>query len=234
MLTTYLKTPLTLARYRIGPAGPHLDRFTEWLEARGYQPDRVLHLLRGVHRFSCWAHRAGLPVQGLGAEAIEAFRHHLHTAQRLHYPSGNYSHLFMGARHFVAFLAATGQLTAPALIPTGSSEPPLLVAFRHWMSTHRGTTAATVHNYRLPLRDFRAALGEQPAQYDRPSLTGLYPRAGPALWQWPREDRGDCGPHVSPLSDRGGALRPWAGACDPYHRAVAAGILAYLPLRRNG
>src|SRR5882724_4013697 len=150
MLTTYLTTPLTLARYRIGPAGPHLDRFTEWLEARGYQPDRVLHLLRGVHRFSCWAHRAGLPVQGLGAEAIEAFRHHLHTAQRLHYPSGNYSHLFMGARHFVAFLAATGQLTAPALIPTGSSEPPLLVEFRHWMSTHRGTTAATVHNYRLP------------------------------------------------------------------------------------
>jgi site-specific recombinase XerD len=170
MLTTYLKTPLTLARYRIGPAGPHLDRFTEWLEARGYQPDRVLHLLRGVHRFSCWAHRAGLPVQGLGAEAIEAFRHHLHTAQRLHYPSGNYSHLFMGARHFVAFLAATGQLTAPALIPTGSSEPPLLVEFRHWMSTHRGTTAATVHNYRLPLRDFLAALGEQPAQYTAQAL----------------------------------------------------------------
>jgi hypothetical protein len=29
MLTTYLKTPLTLARYRIGPAGPHLERFVE-------------------------------------------------------------------------------------------------------------------------------------------------------------------------------------------------------------
>jgi hypothetical protein len=33
----------------------------------------------------------------LGEEAIEAFRQHLHTAQRLHYPSGNYSHLFKGA-----------------------------------------------------------------------------------------------------------------------------------------
>jgi hypothetical protein len=163
MLTTYLKTPLPLARYRIGPAGPHLDRVTEWLEARGYQPDRVLHLLRGVHRCSCWAHRAGLPVQGVGAEAIAALRQHLHTAPRLHYPSGTYRHLCMGARHFVAFLAATGQLTAPTGIPTRSSDPALLVEFRPWMSTHRGTTAATVHHYRLPRRDFLAALGEQPA-----------------------------------------------------------------------
>jgi integrase/recombinase XerD len=170
MLTTYLKTPLTLERYRVGPAGPHLNQFTEWLEARGYQPDRILHLLRGVHRFSCWAHNARLPVECLGGEAIEAFRHHLHTEQRLHYPSGNYSHLFMGARHFVTFLAATGHLTSPALIPPASCEPQLLVEFHHWMQTHRGTTAATLHNYRLPLRDFLATLGAQPAQYTARAL----------------------------------------------------------------
>jgi len=170
MLTTYLKTPLTLERYRVGPAGPHLDQFTDWLEARGYQPDRVLHLLRGVHRFSCWAHSAGLPVPALNREALEAFRHHLHSAQRLHYPSGHYGHLFLGARHFVTFLAATGHVPSPALIPPAAAEPPLLGAFRHWMLTHRGTTAATLNNYRLPLLDFLATLGDQPARYNARAL----------------------------------------------------------------
>jgi hypothetical protein len=37
MLTTYLKTPRSLAHYRAEPAGPHLDAFLGWLEARGYQ-----------------------------------------------------------------------------------------------------------------------------------------------------------------------------------------------------
>jgi hypothetical protein len=127
MLTTYLKKPVTLERYRVGPAGPHLDQFTDWLEAWGYRPDRVLHLLRGVHCFSCWAYSAGLPVQALDGEALAAFGQHLHSEQRLHYPSGSYGHLFMGARHFVTFLAATGQVTSPALLPSAASEPPLLV-----------------------------------------------------------------------------------------------------------
>ena len=29
MLTTYLKTPSTLVRYRSSPAGPHLDGFVD-------------------------------------------------------------------------------------------------------------------------------------------------------------------------------------------------------------
>jgi len=165
MLATYLKTPLTLERYRFGPAGPHLDRFTDWLEVRGYQPDRIQHLLRGVHCFSRWAHSARLPLQALDATALEAFRHYLHSQQRLHYPSGNYSHLFMGARHFVTFLASTGQSTSLASIPPVSSDPQLFVEFRHWMDLHRGTTAATVNNYRLTLLDLLETLGESPAQY---------------------------------------------------------------------
>ena len=38
MLTTYLKTPRTLACYRSGPAGPHSEMFVRWLERRGYPP----------------------------------------------------------------------------------------------------------------------------------------------------------------------------------------------------
>ena len=170
MLATYLKRPPTQEHYRFGPAGPHLDGFTDWLEARGYQPDRIHHLLRGVHRFSCWAHNAGLSLPALNAETLAAFRDHLHSQQRLHYPSGNYSHLFMGARHFVTFLATTGLGAPPAAPLPTSADPQLLVEFRHWMHTHRGTTAATLNNYRLTLLDFLHTLGEQPAQYNARAL----------------------------------------------------------------
>ena len=101
MLTTYLKTPHSLEHYRATPAGPHLDAFLGWLEARGYQRRRIQHLLRGVHRFSRWAQGAGLPVQDLDAIALEAYGQHLQGCQRLRYPSGRFSHLFVGARHFV-------------------------------------------------------------------------------------------------------------------------------------
>jgi site-specific recombinase XerD len=169
MLTTYLKTPPTLERYRLGPAGLHLDGFVDWLESQGYQRDRIHHLLRGVHRFSRWAHSAGFSAQELNAAALAAFQQHLHHEQRLYYPSGNYSHLFMGARRFVTFLGATGQLASPPVIPPAAA-PQLFMEFRHWMHTHRGTTAPTLNNYRRPLLDFLETLGEQPTQYNARAL----------------------------------------------------------------
>jgi integrase/recombinase XerD len=170
MLATYLKKPLTLERYRFGPAGPCLDQFTDWLEERGYQSDRIHHLLRGVDRFSRWAHSAGLSAQELDAQALETFRQVLHSQQRLRYPSGSYSHLFVGARHFVTFLTVTDRLAPLASIQPTSSDPQLLVEFRHWMHTHRGTMVATLNNYRLTLIDLLETLGDQPAQYDARAL----------------------------------------------------------------
>ena len=38
------------------------------------------------------------------------------------------------------------------------------------MHTHRGTTAATLHHYRLPLLDLLDTLGDQPAQYTAKAL----------------------------------------------------------------
>jgi site-specific recombinase XerD len=76
----------------------------------------------------------------------------------------------MGARHFVTFLTATGLGAPPAALLLTSADPQLLVEFRHWMHTHRGTTAATLNNYRLTLLDFLHTLGEQPAQYNARAL----------------------------------------------------------------
>ena len=74
MLSTYLKRPHTLERYHSGPAGPHLDPFTGWLEARGYQSGRIRRLLHGLQHFSLWAQEAGLTSQEFDAKALEAFR----------------------------------------------------------------------------------------------------------------------------------------------------------------
>ena len=114
MLTTYLKTPQTLERYRSGPAGPHLEPFVRWLEAQRYPPRHIVHLLRGVHRFSDWAYSAGYPLQMLDTHALEAYGYALDRLQRLRYPSGHLSHLFVGARPFVHFLELTGLVAAAA------------------------------------------------------------------------------------------------------------------------
>src|SRR4051794_36156847 len=133
MLTTYLKTPSALVRYRSSPAGPHLDEFVDWLETQGYQPKPIRHLLRGVDRFARWASQAGLGTQELDAQALETFRQVLHDQQRLRYPSGSLSHLFVGARRFVTFLAVTGRVASAAVTRPASVEPRLFVEFRHWM-----------------------------------------------------------------------------------------------------
>jgi site-specific recombinase XerD len=170
MLATYLKRPLTLERYRSGPAGPHLDWFTDWLEERGYQPRHIHYLLQGLQHFSLWAQEAGLTSQELDAKALEAFRQELQRQQRLRYPCGSYSNLFAGARHLVTFLEVTGQLAPLESCPSASSEPQLLVEFRRWMEIHRGTTTATLNSYQRPLIRLLETLGDQPAQYDARTL----------------------------------------------------------------
>lgn len=170
MLVTYFKKPLTLERYHSGPAGPHLDGFIDWLEKRGYQQCRIRHLLQGVHHFSLWVQSVGLSLQECDTKALETFRHDLQSQQPLRYPSGSYRPPFVGARHFVTFLEVTGRLAPLKSIQPASSEPQLLIEFRHWMQTHRGTTAATLNNYRLTLIDLLQTLGEEPAQYDAKAL----------------------------------------------------------------
>jgi site-specific recombinase XerD len=170
MLTTYLKSPSALVRYRSSPAGPYLDGFVDWLETQGYQPKPIRQLLRGVDHFAHWASSAGISAQELDAQAIETFRQVLHDQQRLRYPSGSFSHLFVGARRFVTFLAMTGRVTSAAAIRPASAEPRLLFEFRHWMQTHRGVTTATLNSYRPTLLELLEVLGDQPAQYDARAL----------------------------------------------------------------
>jgi len=170
MLTTYLKHALTLEHYRSTPAGPHLDAFIGWLDARGYQRRRIQHLLRGAHRLSRWAHGAGLCLQDLNTTALGPYGQHLQGLHRLRYPSGRYSHLMVGARHLVTFLETMGLVGPAAAVVPQPSEPELLRAFRRWMSTHRGTTAATLTGYRPTITALLQTLGDYPERLDANTL----------------------------------------------------------------
>ena len=94
----------------LGPAGPHLEAFVSWLEAHGYPPRRIFHLLRGAHRFSGWAHQRWIPAAEARYSRPRGVWAALQGLQRLRYPSGRLSHLFVGARHFVHFLRTTGMV----------------------------------------------------------------------------------------------------------------------------
>lgn len=170
MLNAYVKRPLTLERYRSGPAGPHLDAFVLWLEQRGYHQRRILRLIRGVPRFSQWAHDNGLRIEELDAQALARFRHHLQVRQPLRYPSGGCRPVFLGARHFVTFLEASGLVSPTAVVLPPPPEPELLKAFRQWMRTHRGTTEATLNTYRRPIIELLHTLGEQPESFNAKAL----------------------------------------------------------------
>ncbi len=179
MLNAYLKRPLTQERYRSSLAGPHLDAFIFWLEQRGYQPRRILRLIRGVRRFSQWAQDTGLGLEEFDAKALEQFRHHLQGRQLLRYPGGSHRPVMMGARHFVTFLETLGLVSPTAVVLPPPPEPELLTAFRQWMRTHRGTTDATLNTYRRSIIDLLQTLGEQPEDFEATALrTFILERAG--------------------------------------------------------
>ena len=170
MLTVFLRAPLPLEQYRCGPAGPYLDEFVEWLERRGYRSRTIRRYVRSAHRFSLWRQSTEGLLQEFDLTALEAFGAHLHQRYSLKLPSAHLTQACMGARHFVALLEATNRLVLSTGVSPISSEPKLLVEFRHWMRTQRGTTEATLNTYRLTLIDLVHTLGDQPSQYDAKTL----------------------------------------------------------------
>jgi site-specific recombinase XerD len=170
MLTAHLSTSQTLERYRCGPAGPYLDEFVEWLEKRGYRARTIRRYLLSAHRFALWRQNADVDFQANDGTALEAFGVYLHQQHGLESSSIHLAQTCIGARRFMVFLEATNRVVLSPPTSPVSTEPKLLVEFRHWMRTQRGTTEATLNNYRLTLIDLIHTLGEQPDQYEAKTL----------------------------------------------------------------
>jgi len=157
MLTTYFTRERTCTTYYAGPAGPYLDDFSHWLEARGFTTRTVRRCLFGATQFAVWAEAAGITTPRLDATILAEFRCDLAKHGQLRSASGNPTARCMGAQHFLTFLSTQGIVSASA-VAVSRPTPPLLSEFWHWMQVHRGVTEQTLRNYRPILLDLLTTL----------------------------------------------------------------------------
>ena len=143
MLTAYVKSAPTIARYRAGSAGPHLERFVAWLADQGYRRISITRHVREVANFAAWAESVGLGTAPLDHAALTQLHDELAACGRLNYPSGNCRQVHHSACIFVRFLEVIGAVQPTAVPVVKASASALFVEFIAWMASHQGTRENT-------------------------------------------------------------------------------------------
>jgi hypothetical protein len=165
MLITYFKDSRTLARYRSGLANLYLENFIVWLESQGYRRFTIRRHVREVVHFADWAEAEGLALRDLDRGALNRLCSQLAERNSLRYPCGKQRQICHSACLWIDFLEAVGAVeTCPP--HTSAQEPALLLQFREWMRTQRGTMDTTLNKYRLPIIDLLDDLGTEPSAFD--------------------------------------------------------------------
>ncbi len=166
MLETFFVTPCTLERLRAGPAGPYMDGFAGRLKDEGYGRSTAGRYLRAAAHLGRFGEARGVPLEGVGSQALQAFRRHLPACRCLHSNGGRTPHhVLYGARRFVAYLREIGAVPREA---EGATAPELALvqSFRAWLHTHRGLAAATLRQYGRGATDLLNCLGDRTLEYD--------------------------------------------------------------------
>lgn len=172
MLTAYFKSASTIARYRAGSAGPHLDRFVDWLVDQGYRRASIRRHVREVVNFAAWSKSVGLGTAPLNHDALTQLHDHLTARGRQRDPSGNHPHIYQSACVFVRFLEVIGAVE-PKEVVRAADGFTLFVEFHDWMAVHRGTRNITLASYRLPVENLLRTLG-RPDAYSAQSLREFF------------------------------------------------------------
>ena len=168
MLECLFKDPSTACRLRAGPAGPHLDGFTEGLLAKGYASDSVRRYIQDADHLGRWVARRGLAISDLDEAVLARFVRHL-PGCRCRHRHGIYQRVPFRVRVFLRYLCDTG-VVAPAPSPTASS---LVVNYAAWMRDRRGLAATTIA-HRLPMVGaLLDVVGNDPAKLDAAVVRGF-------------------------------------------------------------
>jgi integrase/recombinase XerD len=157
------------ARWRIralqdGPAGALFEGFAQALSHMRYAAITGRRHLRAAEHFIDWTNRNGLSVPDLNGQALARFGRHLGRC-RCHYAHANRIDVLNGARIFLTYLRDAQMISASAL-HDAVQDPVLFSAFSQWMRQQRGTCAATLSNYRRPIRELLRHLGEVPSRWN--------------------------------------------------------------------
>jgi len=183
MLITYFKDSRTLARYRSGLTNLYLENFIVWLESQGYQRFTIRRHVCEVVHFADWAEAEGLALRDLNRGALNRLCSQLAERNSLRYPCGKQRHICHSAFLLVNFLETVGAVESrPPHIST--QEPSLLLQFREWMRTQRGTLDITLNGYRQPILDLLDDLGTEPSTFDAIGLREFLLRRVSCFSQW--------------------------------------------------
>ena len=148
-------------------SGSSLEGFAEELYQAGYAGMTARKHIRAAEHLMYWAEREGIAISDVAESFLRQFDQHV---KRCRCPGFGPTHRlfsFRGVRLFADYLRSNGSLTASV---EPSQDPPLLVAFRQWMSQERGTGDRTLYQYGFCIRALLARLGEDPGRFDAQSL----------------------------------------------------------------
>jgi integrase/recombinase XerD len=179
MLETYLDSPVTRRRLRIGPAADHVDAFTDWLHLHGYKPVSIRNRLISLAAWTDWMRAKGFTAQDL-LPGFEACKLTVGKRQRVRYSRGPNQHSVAAASLFIRFLRQQGKIP-PLATPSSPAERwPVLGEFRLWMHAHRGLTETTLDVYQGILVGLLDSVGDNPDSYSAEALrTFVLNRAHP-------------------------------------------------------
>jgi integrase len=164
MIENFFEHPYTLRYLRSGATGPHIDAFAVTLVEQGFTRDRARGLLRGVAHLGRWLQKRRTPLVALDEGVLEAFRAHLSRCRCGRPNKGRLYYCRSGSNRFLAWAREQGLVKTPVPV---EPIPALIQAFEAWMLQHRNVAPSTLTvAYRLHLRRFLAAAGDDPDHYD--------------------------------------------------------------------
>lgn len=164
MIENFFEHPYTLRYLRGGVTGSHIDAFSITLAEQGFTKEHARGLLRGVAHLGRWLQKRGAPLLSLDEGILAALRAHLSRCRCVRRNKGRLYYCRSGSNRFLAWAREQGLVrTAAPVDPVA----PLIQQFEAWMLQHRNVAPATLEDcYRLPLRRFVAAAGDDPGRYD--------------------------------------------------------------------
>lgn len=152
-------------RRKAGPLAPYVDGYRLGLVERGYTPQSIRAVLKGIGQLGRWMSVNGVEPGELSAGCMQEFR----AARR----AGGYRQV-PGVRSLASFLE---HLRDERVIPAETSVPctpvaGLLGRYRVWLVRDRGLAPATVLRYENLARDFLQERSSTTDTLDLEALTG--------------------------------------------------------------
>lgn len=168
MIENYFERQPAVLRCRSACTGPHMDDFAAALSGQGYSRNAGRGLLRNVAHLGHWLDTRGVSLAVLDEALVENFVDDQMSRPGRGRSSSLQRQFWACGRRFLAWARERGIVSTSGL---DRPVPGLIGDFEAWMKNHRGCTERTLHcSYRLPLRRFLGALGEQPRHFDAPGI----------------------------------------------------------------